>query len=426
MFLKALKNKDIRKKILFTLFVITLFEIGVNIPVPGIDHSVLQEMFGNNGAFDLFNLFTGGAFGNMTIFALGITPYITASIIFQLLTIAIPKLETLSQEGETGQKKIAAYTRYLTVVLGIVQAIGMTFGIFRNAVKDDSMLTNISIVLLLTAGMTILMWLGEQINEYGIGNGISIIIFASIANRIPVDAKSIWSSYTQGTISFMTVTLIVLFALCIVGFVIYVNEGVRKIPVNYAKRVVGRKAYGGTATHLPIKVNAAGVIPIIFAMSILQFPTIISYIVPNSGYAHFINKYLTMSSSPGAYVYMILNFVLILFFTYFYTSIVFKPKEISKNLAANSGTIPGIRPGMNTEKYISKVSNRLCLASGIFLGLISSLPILTSVFSTLKLSFGGTSILIVVGVALETMKQIENKLTLENSYGFLNSFSKGY
>ena len=425
MFIKALKNKDIRKKILFTIFIIAIFEIGVNIPTPGIDHSVLREMFAGNEAFDLFNLFTGGAFGNMTIFALGITPYITASIIFQLLTIAVPRLEALSQEGETGQKKIATYTRYLTVALGLLQSVGMTFGIFRNAVKDDSMLTNISIILLLTAGMTILMWLGEQINEYGIGNGISIIIFASIANRIPVDVKNIWSSYSQGTISFMTVILIALFALCIIGFVIYVNEGVRKIPVNYAKRVVGRKAYGGTSTHLPIKVNAAGVIPIIFAMSILQFPIIISYMFPDSGYSHFITKYLSTNSTPGAYVYMILNFALIIFFTYFYTAIVFKPKEISKNLAANSGTIPGIRPGINTEKYISKVSNRLCLASGVFLGLISSLPILTSVFSTLQLSFGGTSILIVVGVALDTMKQIDNKVTLDNNYGFLNSFHAG-
>ena len=418
-----LKNKDIRKKILFTVMIITIFEIGVNIPVPGIDRSVLEQMFNGNGAFELFNLFTGGAFGNMTLFALGITPYITASIIFQLLAIAIPRLEAISKESD-GQKQIATYTRYLTVFLGLIQATGMTYGIFRNAVLDNSLLTNISIILLLTAGMSVLMWLGEQINEYGIGNGISIIIFASIANRIPVDIRSIIDAYMQDTISLMTVILIAAFALVIIGVVIYVNEGVRKIPVSYAKRVVGRKAYGGSATHLPIKVNAAGVIPIIFAMSLLQFPMVISYMFPDSGYAKFIAKYLSTNGTPGAYIYMALNFALILFFTYFYTSIVFKPKEIADNLANNSGTIPGIRPHKQTELFLGKVSNRLCLFSGVFLGLISSLPILTSTFSTLQLTFGGTSVLIVVGVALDTMKQINNKATLYNNYSFLKKGSK--
>lgn len=419
-------NKDLKSKILFTLLVIVIFEIGANIPVPGINREVLNNMFNGEASsgFDLFNLFTGGAFGNMTIFAMGITPYITASIIMQLLTIAIPRIEAMSKEGETGRKRMATITRYLAVFLGFIQALGITFGLFRNAVTGNTLLVNISIICILTAGMAFLMWLGEQVNEHGIGNGISIIIFASIANRIPVDAKNIWLAFTEGTISTMTLILIFLAALAIIAFVIYVNEGVRKIPVNYAKRVVGRKAYGGSATHLPIKVNAAGVIPIIFALSLLQFPLMFTYMFPGSKYSSFITKYLSTQATPGVYIYMIINILLIMFFTYFYTSIVFKPAEVSNNLAQSGGSIPGIRPGRPTTDYIGYVSNRLCLPSGIFLALISTLPVLTSTFSSLNLSFGGTSILIVVGVALDTMKQIENKMILNTSYGFLSGARK--
>ena len=418
MLLKAFKSKDLRGKILFTLIIIAIFEIGASIPVPGIDRTVLADMFSgeNSGAFELFNMFTGGAFSNFTIFALGVTPYITASIIIQLFSISVPRIEQMSQEGETGRKKMATITRYLAVLMGFLQAAGITFGLFRNAITGNSALTNVSILFLLTAGMTILMWMGEQINEYGIGNGISIIIFASIANRLPIDVKSIALAVREGSISFVTLALIVAFAVFVIIVVIEMNEGVRKIPIQYANRLSGRRLMGNKNTHLPIKANTAGVIPIIFSLSILQFIMMFATFFPNSGYGKVVGKWLSMNQTPGVYVYAILNFLMIVGFTYFYTSIIFKPDEVSKNLASSGATIPGIRPGKQTRNYLGFTSNRLCFSSGIFLGLISSLPILTGAFSPLNLSFGGTSILILVGVIIDTKKQLESRLVLEHNY----------
>lgn len=418
MLLKAFKSKDLRGKILFTLIIIAIFEIGASIPVPGIDRTVLADMFSgeNSGAFELFNMFTGGAFSNFTIFALGVTPYITASIIIQLFSISVPRIEQMSQEGETGRKKMATITRYLAVLMGFLQAAGITFGLFRNAITGNSALTNVSILFLLTAGMTILMWMGEQINEYGIGNGISIIIFASIANRLPIDVKSIALAVREGSISFVTLALIVAFAVFVIIVVIEMNEGVRKIPIQYANRLSGRRLMGNKNTHLPIKANTAGVIPIIFSLSILQFIMMFATFFPNSGYGKVVGKWLSMNQTPGVYVYAILNFLMIVGFTYFYTSIIFKPDEVSKNLASSGATIPGIRPGKQTRNYLGFTSNRLCFSSGIFLGLISSLPVLTGAFSPLNLSFGGTSILILVGVIIDTKKQLESRLVLEHNY----------
>ena len=418
MLLKAFKSKDLRGKILFTLIIIAIFEIGASIPVPGIDRTVLADMFSgeNSGAFELFNMFTGGAFSNFTIFALGVTPYITASIIIQLFSISVPRIEQMSQEGETGRKKMATITRYLAVLMGFLQAAGITFGLFRNAITGNSALTNVSILFLLTAGMTILMWMGEQINEYGIGNGISIIIFASIANRLPIDVKNIALAVREGSISFVTLALIVAFAVFVIIVVIEMNEGVRKIPIQYANRLSGRRLMGNKNTHLPIKANTAGVIPIIFSLSILQFIMMFATFFPNSGYGKVVGKWLSMNQTPGVYVYAILNFLMIVGFTYFYTSIIFKPDEVAKNLASSGATIPGIRPGKQTRNYLGFTSNRLCFSSGIFLGLISSLPVLTGAFSPLNLSFGGTSILILVGVIIDTKKQLESRLVLEHNY----------
>ena len=418
MLLKAFKSKDLRGKILFTLIIIAIFEIGASIPVPGIDRTVLADMFSgeNSGAFELFNMFTGGAFSNFTIFALGVTPYITASIIIQLFSISVPRIEQMSQEGETGRKKMATITRYLAVLMGFLQAAGITFGLFRNAITGNSALTNVSILFLLTAGMTILMWMGEQINEYGIGNGISIIIFASIANRLPIDVKNIALAVREGSISFVTLALIIAFAIFVIIVVIEMNEGVRKIPIQYANRLSGRRLMGNKNTHLPIKANTAGVIPIIFSLSILQFIMMFATFFPNSGYGKVVGKWLSMNQTPGVYVYAILNFLMIVGFTYFYTSIIFKPDEVSKNLASSGATIPGIRPGKQTRNYLGFTSNRLCFSSGIFLGLISSLPVLTGAFSPLNLSFGGTSILILVGVIIDTKKQLESRLVLEHNY----------
>ena len=323
----AWKIPDVRKKIIFTLLMLVIFRIGSNIPVPGINRSVLAELFsGNTGLFDLFNLFSGGSFGNMTIFALSITPYITASIILQLLTVAIPALERLAREGMEGRKKITAYTRYLTVVLALIQAIGVTVGMFRRALISTDVFSIVVIVLVLTAGTAFLMWLGEQINENGIGNGISLLIFAGIIARLPSACQEIWTKLTEGTMSIITLIVFVLFCIVVIVGIIMVQQGQRRIPVQYAKRVVGRKMYGGQATHIPLKVNQAGVIPVIFAMAFLQFPLTVVYFMNAQGdAAQWIEKWLSPTGSPGVWVYAAFNAVLIIFFTYFYTSVTFNP-----------------------------------------------------------------------------------------------------
>ena len=310
-------NKEIRKRILFTVCMLLLFAVGSNLPVPSINKTVLTQMFsnGNMGVFELFNLFTGGAFKNFTVLALGITPYITASIIVQLLTIAFPYFENLSKEGDTGRKKMASITRYLAVVLALIQAIGLSFGMFKRAIVDQSAISMTMIVMLLTAGTAFLMWLGEQINEFGVGNGMSLLIFAGIVERLPSGVQSIVSKMREGELSFIAVIAIVIAVVLLVAGINYVQQGVRKIPVQYAKRVVGRKTYGGQTTHIPMKLNAAGVIPIIFSLSLIQFPLTLTYFKPNASVSIFLSKYLSPSGSVGVYVYGLLNIVLIIAFT---------------------------------------------------------------------------------------------------------------
>ena len=413
---QAWKVAEIRSKM--------IFRIGSNIPVPNINRSVLAELFaGETGLFDLFDLFSGGSFSNFTIFALSITPYITASIIIQLLGMAFPYFEKLAREGVEGRKKMAQYTRYLTVVLALVQAIGLTVGLFRRAVVDKSAFSIIVMVLVLTAGTAFLMWLGEQINERGIGNGISLIIFAGIVARIPSGIRALATAVESGSLSIVTLIIFIVVAVLVTAGVVMIQEGQRRIPVQYAKRVVGRKMYGGQSTHIPIKVNQSGVIPIIFALSLLQFPLTITYFLKSdSGFTEFVTKWLSPSGMPGVWVYGVLNVVLIIFFTYFYTQATFNPVEVADNMKANGGFIPGIRPGKATEEYLQKVMSRITIVGAIFLALIATLPTVLSVIAPESLGsihFGGTSLLIAVGVALETVRQLENQMLMRNYQGFL-------
>ena len=421
---QAWKVAEIRSKMIFTLLMLVVFRIGSNIPVPNINRSVLAELFaGETGLFDLFDLFSGGSFSNFTIFALSITPYITASIIIQLLGMAFPYFEKLAREGVEGRKKMAQYTRYLTVVLALVQAVGLTVGLFRRAVVDKSAFSIIVMVLVLTAGTAFLMWLGEQINERGIGNGISLIIFAGIVARIPSGIRTLATAVESGSLSIVTLIIFIVAAVLVTAGVVMIQEGQRRIPVQYAKRVVGRKMYGGQSTHIPIKVIQSGVIPIIFALSLLQFPLTITYFLKaDSGFTAFVTKWLSPSGMPGVWVYGILNVVLIIFFTYFYTQATFNPVEVADNMKANGGFIPGIRPGKATEEYLQKVMSRITIVGAVFLALIATLPTVLSVIAPESLGsihFGGTSLLIAVGVALETVRQLENQMLMRNYQGFL-------
>ncbi|MGE9876222.1 preprotein translocase subunit SecY [Hornefia butyriciproducens] len=418
---QALKVKEIRGKLIFTLLMLVVFRIGSNIPVPGINRTYLAQMFSgdNMGLFELFNLFSGGSFNNFTIFALSITPYITASIIIQLLTIAFPYFERLAKEGMEGRKKMAQITRYLTVALALVQGLGLTVGLFRKTIIDQNWFMFVVITLILTAGTTFLMWLGEQINEYGIGNGISLLIFGGIVARIPSGVASIWNKYSDGSMSIITVILFIVFGLLVIMGVIEIQQGTRRIPVQYAKRVVGRKMYGGQSTHIPLKVNQAGVIPIIFALSILQFPLTIMYFFPNTAFYSFCEKYLSPGGNPGVWVYAVLNVLLIIFFNYFYTAVTFNPVEVAQNMKANGGFIPGIRPGKATVEYLNRVMSRISIVGALFLAVIATMPTVLSEYTGLDIRFGGTSLLIAVGVALDTMRQLENQMVMRNYQGFL-------
>lgn len=418
----AFKIPDLRKKLIFTILMLVVFRVGSAIPVPGIDTAVVKAMIDSqSGLLSLYDIISGGAFRQFSLFALSITPYITASIVIQLLTVGIPALEDMQKSGEEGRKKLMQYTRYLTVVLALMQATAMGLGLFQHAVKDNSMLGKISIVLTLTAGTAFLMWLGEQITEKGIGNGISILIFAGIVSRIPSATIQTVQLLSKGELTILQVFGFLAVSLAIIVGVILVLQGVRKIPVQYAKRVVGRKTYGGQSTHIPMKVNQAGVIPVIFAVSILAFPTTLGYFITNEGYKAFVTNWFTPGGAGiGRYFYILLEFLLVVFFTYFYISITFKPDEVADNMKNANGFIPGIRPGKPTEEYLYAVLNRLTLAGAIFLGVIAVLPtIISTLTNVTSFHFGGTSLLIVVGVAIETMKQIEAQMVMRHYQGFL-------
>ena len=417
---KAFKIPEIRRKLIFTLLMLVVFRIGSSIPVPGIDRDVLAQTFsGDAGLLDLFDLFSGGAFSNFTIFALSITPYVTASIIMQLLGIAFPYFERLAKEGMAGRKKMAQITRYMTVVLALIQALGLTVGLFRQAVIDQTWFSFAVIILVLTAGTAFLMWLGEQINENGIGNGISLIIFSGIVARIPSGIRSMWTQYSEGQLNIVTLILFLIAAVVVILGIIEVQQGTRRIPVQYAKRVVGRKMYGGQSTHIPLKVNQAGVIPVIFALSLIQFPLTITYFFPDSGFTEFVTKWLSPSGNPGVWVYAAFNILLIIFFNYFYTTVTFNPVEIAQNMKQNGGFIPGIRPGRATIEYLTRVMSRISFVGAIFLAVVATLPTIVGQLTGMNIHFGGTSLLIAVGVAIDTMKQLENQMVMRNYSGFL-------
>ncbi len=413
----AWKLDDLRNKILFTLAMFFVFRIGAHVPVPGINTELLRELIADAGAiFGFFDVISGGSFSAFTVFAMSITPYINASIIMQLLTIVVPKLERLAKEGEEGRKKIAQYTRYGTVVLGFIQAIGMSYALGNfGVIINPSTLNLLVIAITLTAGTAFLMWLGELITEKGIGNGISLIIFAGIISGLPRGVATMVEYVQTGAASIFNILLFVVIALVIIAGVVAVHEGQRRIPVQYAKRVVGRKVYGGQSTHIPLKVNQAGVIPVIFAMSILMFPQTIASWFPHSAVANFFNRILDFTSVP----YMIVYASLIVFFTYFYTAVTFNPQDVAENMKKYGGFIPGLRPGRPTAEYIDRVLTRITLAGALFLASIAVLPNIVMKITNLNIFFGGTALLIVVGVALETMKQIESHLMMRHYQGFM-------
>ena len=410
----AWKIPDLRKKILYTILLLIVFRLGSHIPVPFVNKELLAELFGGSGntLFSLANIVSGRALQNATIFAMSITPYINSSIIMQLLTVAIPALERMSKEGEEGRKKIAQWTRYVTVILAFVQAAGLYLTVADPAYKNVA--TFFTVVLTLTAGTAFLMWLGEQINEKGIGNGISMIIFAGILSGAPSAIYGIFAN----DVNWLVLILMVIIMIAVIGFIVLMNNAERRVPVQYAKRVVGRKMYGGQSTHIPIKVAMAGVMPIIFAVSIMAFPATIGQMFGKTAASGGFWGGLIGFFSPGSVWYSIIYFILIILFTFFYTEIQFNPIEIANNMKNNGGFVPGLRPGKPTSDFIRMILNRITMIGAIFIALVAVLPSLLANLNP-AFAFGGTSLLIVVGVALETVKQIESQMLMRHYKGFL-------
>lgn len=429
----AWRIPDLRKKLLYTLLIVIVFRFGSVIPAPFLDAtalSALMDSAGCNSALGYINMLTGGAFSYASLFAMGITPYINSSIIMQLLTIAIPPLERLAKEGEEGRKKIATITRYVTVVLGLIQGVAFYFylrgqGIVEYTAGFSGVFAGLVIVLTFTAGTALIMWMGEQINEKGIGNGISIILFAGIVARLPVTFGTVWqymqlgiqSSSTSGQYLVLAPLFIVLF-LVVIWVIVFMNEAERRIPVQYAKKVVGRKMYGGQSTFLPVKVAMSGVMPVIFASAILSIPQFIQFFWnPTEGFGRAVLDALNQTG----WLYVVLYFLLILMFAYFYMSIQYNPLEMANNLRQSNGTIPGIRPGKPTAEFIAKILSKVTLIGALFLAFVALIPIIYSnVTGMYGLSLGGTSVIIIVGVALDTVKQLESQMMMRHYKGFLD------
>jgi preprotein translocase subunit SecY len=427
-YVNAFRTPDLRRKLLFVLMIIAIFRLGSQIPAPGVNvanvHECIQGSTG--GVYNLINVFSGGALLQLTIFALGIMPYITASIILQLLVVVIPRLEALKKEGQAGQTKITQYTRYLTLGLALLQATGIVAlarsGSLLNCdnsrfplLYDNGTKTFLVMVITMTAGTAVIMWLGELITDRGVGNGMSILIFTQVVARFP---SSLWSvGKSKGWWVF---AIVIAIGLVIIAAVIFIEQAQRRIPVQYARRMVGRKMFGGSSTYIPLKVNQAGVIPVIFASSLLYLPAMASQFNSNggSGWSIWIQKYLVRGDHP---LYMLAFFAMIVFFTYFYVSITFNPEEVADNMKKYGGFIPGIRAGKPTEDYLSYVLSRITLPGALYLGLIALIPLIAFVLigADQNFPFGGTSILIMVGVALDTVKQIESQLQQRNYEGFL-------
>ncbi len=422
--LETLKNawkvKEIRNKILFTILIIAIFRIGSVIPVPYIDVAALQSSGTTNEFFSYLSILTGGGLQYGAIFAMSITPYINASIIIQLLCVAIPALERLSKEGEEGQKKLATITRYTTVILALIQGIAYFFYLkgsnFLSVSGGSVVFAAFVIVLAFTAGSALVMWLGEQIDVKGIGNGISILLFAGIISRGPDAFAALWTYWTEYDMYFAVIAIVIAFLL-VIAFIVWMTHAERRIPVQYAKRVVGNKMYGGQNTHIPIKVNMSGVMPVIFASSILMMPTMILSFMKNTTTSF--AKGLALFSTQGTF-YAVIYFILIIAFAYFYATIQFNPVEMANNLRKNGGAVPGIRPGKPTSDFISKILSRITLMGALFLSVIAILPIIIGNVGQINISLGGTSVLIMVGVALDTVQNLESQMMMRHYKGFLD------
>lgn len=427
------KIPDLRAKILFTLAMFGVYRLGATIPVPGIDLDAVelfQQQQQAGGIYGLLNLFSGGALEQFSVFALGIIPYITASIIMQLLTVVIPKLQALQEEGESGRKVITQWTRYITVILALIQSTGFTFlfhsGRFTNGIDLIPNYTParvILIVLTMTAGTAMVMWLGELITQRGVGNGMSLIIFVSILSQFPFIFGQIWGQTVAAGLPMRFIVIMGVFAAMIVS-IIYVDQGQRRIPIQFAKRVRGRRVMGGQSTYIPLKVNTAGVIPVIFATSVLLIPSLIITAIPSdAAWVQSVFRWIDVNLGGAAtgvtWWYILILFALVIFFTYFYTAIQFDPEKQAEMIQRQGGFVPGVRPGRQTAKHLGFILNRITLPGSVFLGLISVLPAIAGAVWNINIAFSGVSILIVVGVALETMKQIESQLTMRNYEGIL-------
>jgi preprotein translocase subunit SecY len=433
-FLRAFRTPDLRKKLLFTLFIIVVFRIGETLPTPGISVKAVNACVnaatssGNSSAnvYQLVNLFSGGALLKLTVFALGIMPYITASIIMQLLAVVIPRLETLQDEGQAGTAKITQYTRYLTVGLAILQSTGIVAlarsgklfsSCSSSLLVNSSVFTEVTMVIIMTAGTAVIMWLGELITDRGVGNGMSVMIFTQVIAVFPTELSSVYQS--KGGFA---LTIVILVGVAIIGFIAFMEQAQRRIPVQYAKRMVGRRMYGGTSTYIPMKVNQAGVIPVIFASSLLYIPQLAASLFGSTtkpqGWVSFIDRYLEQQNTA---LYIGLFFVLIVFFTYFYVAITFNPVKVADNMKKYGGFIPGIRPGRPTAEYLEYVLSRITAPGAVYLGFIALIPMIAFAFVGVgnTIPFGGTPILIAVGVGLDTVKQIESQLQQRNYEGFL-------
>ena len=423
---RAFRTPDLRKKILFTLAMIGVYRLGSVVPGPGVSYVAIQtclDQVKDNSLYGLVNLFSGGALLKLSIFALGIMPYITSSIIVQLLIVVIPRLEALKEEGQSGQAKLTQYTRYLTVALAILQSTGIVAlarsgnliqGCNEKIIPDDSLFRIGVLVITLTAGTAVIMWLGELVTDRGVGNGMSVLIFTSIISSMPSQGGQILHQPRGG----LLLAAVIVLAIVVITLVVFVEQAQRRIPVQYAKRMIGRRMYGGTSTYIPLKVNQPGVIPVIFASSLLYLPSLLRNVWTDPTFTKYVDRYLTRGDHP---IYLATYFLLIIFFTYFYVAITFNPVEVADNMKKYGGFVPGIRPGRATSEYLDYILSRITSFGALYLGLVAVLPLLlfNLTAGSNRIPFGGTAVLIVVGVGLETVKQIESQLMLRNYEGFL-------
>lgn len=426
----AFKIEDIRKKLIYTFMMLVIIRIGSQLPVPGVNRDYFAAWFAaqNSGAFNFFDAFTGGSFSSMSLFALGVNPYITSSIIIQLLTIAIPALEEMQKDGEDGKEKIQKITRYTTIVLALIEAVAMTIGFGnKGLLQEVSFINGLGVVAALVAGSCFIMWIGERITEKGVGNGISVVLLINIVSRMPDDFAALYQQFMQGKavpMAILAAIIIIAVVLLTIVLVIFLQDGVRKIPVQYAKKMQGRKMVGGQSSHIPLKVNTAGVIPVIFASSLMSFPSIIVMLLGKSSDGFVLNMLSQQNwcslEHPGYSIGLLIYILLCVFFAYFYTSITFNPLEIANNMKKQGGFVPGIRPGKPTSDYLSKILNYIIFIGAIGLIIVAVIPIFFNGVFGASVSFGGTSLIIVVGVVLETIKQIEAQMVNRHYKGFLN------